>query len=414
MKDDLPKNHIPTLETLALNTVNSFSMKKTGVTFLDDKLKDFNKVAENIRSELLIKKMPKYTKYKIDKALIQEIAWHPDGTRLAYLNLISFDEIKREDLKQKNQYLNVLNTDSLVKTKIGYPDSYLVEKITWDNKGTSIISCSTNQTIRLWDSSPIKQAAVFKTSAVPHSMAYHPKNPIIAFCLSNGEIRLWNADTHTTVGILKSDTDEKSILNAAWHPDGTILASCCKKGTIQLWDTSKFKEIIKLNNSKKPIIKIAWNNDGTALAYIVFDEHCLKILNLASLTKDTEHETMNHKFKHNRITNIAWHPTNNTILTSSNATGTIKFWNTTTNKLIKKIKTKDGKKIPSIAWNHNGTKFAAGSWGSTIYLWQLAPKIASLEKLSLLECFALLNKEKNTETYKKIPKKIQDAWEKEE
>ena len=72
------------------------------------------------------------------------------------------------------------------------------------------------------------------------------------------------------------------------------------------------------------------------------------------------------------VTSVAFNH-NGTILASGSWDKTIKLWNLETKT---EIATLEGHKdfVTSVAFNHNGTLLASGSWDATIKLWNLETK----------------------------------------
>jgi WD40 repeat protein len=110
-----------------------------------------------------------------------------------------------------------------------------VRAVAFSPDGSTIVSGSEDQTIRVWDA---RDGTCLKTltghSGRVLSVVFSPDGRLLASGSVDRTIRLWDAVSGQCLRILGSHTN--SVRSLAFSPDGQTLASGGDDGTIRLWD----------------------------------------------------------------------------------------------------------------------------------------------------------------------------------
>ena len=163
--------------------------------------------------------LPEGATARLGKGSINEIAYSPDGTRLAVASAIG---IWLYDA-QSGQELNLL---------IGHTDS--VNSVSFSPDGQTLASGGALG-IALWDvpTGSEKQRLTEHTGWV-NSVSFSPDGQTLASGSSDETVRLWDVPTGSEKQILTEHTD--SVNSVSFSPDGQTLASGSYDETVRLWD----------------------------------------------------------------------------------------------------------------------------------------------------------------------------------
>jgi WD40 repeat protein len=95
-------------------------------------------------------------------------------------------------------------------------------------------------TVRLWDTTTWKEAAVLKHGANVYGLSFTSDGKRLACACANNTIRLWDMATHKVVGELHGHA--AYVHQVAFSPDGTRLVSGSGDSTVRVWDTLSVQE----------------------------------------------------------------------------------------------------------------------------------------------------------------------------
>ena len=164
--------------------------------------------------------LPEGAKARLGKGQINELAYSPDGTRLAVASSIG---IWLYDTATGQEVALLTGHSSWVLSVAFSPDS------------RTLASGSSDETIRLWDAvTGAEQRTLTGHSDWVWSVAFSPDGRTIASGSRDGTIRLWDAGMGEEKRTLMGHSG--GVLSVAFSPDGRTIASGSGDDTIRLWD----------------------------------------------------------------------------------------------------------------------------------------------------------------------------------
>lgn len=256
--------------------------------------------------------------YKYHKNIISSIDFSPDSQKL-----ISGSH---------DQSIKVWNVDDFVclQSLTGY--SNWVRSISSNPVRPIIAIGSDDSIIRLWDifTGIPSTLSINGCKGTIWTISFHPDGELLASSGEDRIIRIWNIDTGQCISQLTGHEDW--IWSVAFSPNRYLIASASDDQTIKLWDfgSGECLETLKGHNDwvhsiafspKNPNILASGAEDGTL---IIWD-----------LNAENEKEKLFSRYKEHRtaIKSLAFNR-DGQILASASKDKTIKFWNSTTGKLL--------------------------------------------------------------------------------
>ena len=295
--------------------------------------------------------LPEGVKARYGKGRIEEIAYSPDGTKLAaatYIGVWIYEV-------QTGKELQLLATEPV-----------LVESIAFSPDSTKLVSTGMDAPISLWD---VESGKLLRTFPIESDwsnkgVAYSPDGKIIASHGQTTAIKLWNPDTGENIGTLTGQETWRSLNSIQFSPDGKTLATGWSDSTICLWDvsTGTIKHI--LTDHEGWVLTLQFFPDGKTLASGSGDDTIrLWDVNTGKLIR-----TLSGHF--GWILDIAVSPHSN-ILISCDSDYEIRSWNLNTGEMLNKI-VDFSHKPRSVIFSADGNTFASGGYDTYIYIWDAA------------------------------------------
>lgn len=335
--------------------------------------------------------LPENAIARLGKGYINDIAYAPDGTKLAvatsigvwlydtstdtelhllseepdYVQAIAFSPDSRTLASGGYLPNNVIrlwdaDTGKLRGTLDGYED---VLTLAFSPDGTTLASSGgwPDHPIQLWDvaNRQLRDTLLGHTRWIS-ALLFSVDGKVLVSGSDDSTVRLWDVHTGALKCILEEHGDDVNAV--ALSPDGRTLASGSDDGTIQFWDMHIGEMIATLKGDAKfpeGINAIAFSPDGKTLASATVEQIWLWDVNTKQLKAVLEGHT-------DFVTTVMFSPDGKTIASAS-WDWTFRLWDASTGKLRKTFGAHSSS-TNTVAFSPNGETLASASRG-LIHLW---------------------------------------------
>jgi hypothetical protein len=250
---------------------------------------------------------------------------------------------------------------TLLRILSGHRDK--VTSVVFSTDGKFILSSSTDNTMRLWDTASGRLIQSFEGHCSPvTSVAFSPDGRFILSGSSDNTIRLWETASGRFIQSFEGHSD--SVTSVAFSPDGKFILSGSSDNTARLWETISGRFIQSFEGHGKSVTSVAFSPDGKFILSGSDD----KILR----SWETASGKIMHSFEghSNSVTSVVFSPDGKFILSGS-SDNTIRLWEATAAKLICIFEGHSGK-VYSVAFSPDGRFILFGSSDNTMRLWQVS------------------------------------------
>ena len=299
--------------------------------------------------------LPERAKMRIGKARITEIAYSPDGTRIAAAT-------------RKDIWLYDARSGVTLKLLTGHTDSVLT--VAFSPGGHTLASGGSDGTVRGWN---VRSGTLFETitghGGSVRSVRFSPDGSTLASAGEDKLIRLWdvwNADLkRTLVG------HSEPVHTVAFSPDGLTIASGSRDGAIMLWDVRSGNKLHTLEGHEEPVSSVAFSPDGRTLAstgrpYGV-NPRLSRFGELKLWDTHTGEQVRTLEGHLHTVGSVAFSPDGDVLASGGGwYDDTVRFWDTRTGEEVRILEGHTG--VDSIAFSPYGVKLATASSGS-VRLW---------------------------------------------
>ena len=184
------------------------------------------------------------------------------------------------------------------------------------------------------------------------SLSFRPDGKTLASGLSDGTIRIWDAHTDELLQTFMGHAS--GVENVAFHPDGKTLASSGRlDGTLRIWDADTGELLHTLTGHTGWIHNFSFSPDGETLASASHDE-TLRIWD--ATTGEHLYTLTGHT---GAVYSVSFHPNGRTIASVSEDS-TLRIWDATTGVFLRTLTRHTGW-VESVSFNPDGRTLASGS-----------------------------------------------------
>ncbi len=295
--------------------------------------------------------LPEGATKRLGKGAIREIAYSPDGTRLAVASAIGiwiYDA-------QTGEELNLFT---------GHTEGGVVS-VSFSPDGEMLASGSFDQTVRLWD---VKTGETIRTLTghigIVESVSFSPNGQTLASGggFRDNTVRLWDVSTgellHTLTGHMEG------VDSVSFSPDGQTLASGSEDETVRLWDVATGAIVHTLTGHTDRVNSVSFSPDGQTLASGSEDE-TIRLWDVA--TGAIVHTLTGHTWY---VYSVSFSPDGET-LTSGSWDETIRLWDVRTGETLRTL-TGHTAFIESVSFSPDGQTLASASGDKTVRLWDVS------------------------------------------
>jgi WD40 repeat protein len=193
---------------------------------------------------------------------------------------------------------------------------------TFSPDGKFVISCSADETVRVWDAQTgnLALGPLYTDQVDPVSIAFSSNGRRIAAGCSFGGVKIWDIETGKDViaHINRPGCPNWSIV---FSPDDKRIASCFVQNTVQVWDAETGVPLIgPLKGHSDYIQALTFCKDGTKIA-------------------------------------------------SGSRDRTVRVWYANSGQLIRPLK--HDRSVQFVAFSSDGKTIISGSWGKGVYVWDV-------------------------------------------
>jgi len=243
------------------------------------------------------------TNYAEFEGIVDDLAWSPDGKRLA---ISSWDYL-----------VHIWDTVSEQEIPVLKGHKRMVTGVAWSPDGEWIASTSCDGIARVWNATTRALKHEFTHVDNAWTVAWSPDGSVLASTDCN-TVFLW--DIANNGKLLKMLREHRNcVMTVDWSPDGTKLVSGGMDKTIRIWDASSGNQLIVIDAHPKWVMYVDWSPDGSMIASASADAS-VRIWDAASgemLNTLEGHEDW--------IQQVAWSP-DGTMLATAGWDNTVRLW----------------------------------------------------------------------------------------
>jgi len=239
--------------------------------------------------------------------------------------------------------------------------------------GKRVISSSYDCTARVWDIETLRipiEPSSFKSDHVDdeaiQSIAWSLDGSRIISGRTDGVVCIWNTTT-AEMATLPFRGHDGSVCAVAFSPDGSQAASTGQDGEFSLWDPASRDRLLSIEGSEEAVTSISFSSDGFTV--ISCSEETVRVRDIRrarELFSVSKRPGRNSYFSsvalsYDRLT-----------LAAGTGDGKIRLFDIRSGKEVELRGHNND--ISSISFSHDGRQLVSGSWDHTICVWNLNTK----------------------------------------
>ena len=343
---------------------------------------------------------------RLGKGTISEIAYSPDGSRLAVggsIGIWIYDADTGAEVALIGGYTGGVNsvsfspdgntivsggqhqavrfwdaaTGNLINTLEHGRRNTHVLSVAYSPDGNTIASGGSDGIARLWDAATGNLRNTFVHGREVNSVAFSPDGTTIASGGTDSTVQLWDTATGNRINTLTGH--EGYVFSVAFSPDSNMIVSGSQDNTVRLWDTATGNLINTLTERGGYVHSVAFSPDGTTIA----SGRARGTVHLLDAATGNLIHTLTGPTRTYEVLSVAYSPDGTTLAGGSGHPGsiiaggsidsyTVRLWDADTGNLINTLTGHTGW-VLSVAYSPDGNTLASGSWqGKELRLWDTA------------------------------------------
>ena len=185
-------------------------------------------------------------------------------------------------------------------------------------------------------------------------VAYLPGGRRIITCSSDESLQLWDLESGLQIGNDWRDDVKEGALTMALSPNGKSVASGSRDGNVRLWNVETKKVVVTWTGHTDTVRSLCWSVDGERLVS-GSDDDTIRVWDVES--GDTVLGPI--KIGHKNVAAVMYSPDTTRIATGGYHENALKIWDAKTGNLLSTIK--PDCLVFSLAWTSDQKKLIAGS-----------------------------------------------------
>lgn len=255
--------------------------------------------------------------------------------------------------------------------------SAAVLNIAWSPDGKKIASASADKTVHIWNATSKNPTFIYRNHRKPVSaVAWSPDGSRIVSGSWDTTVQVWNV--HTGRKLLTYRGFSREVSAVAWSPDGKYIASASWDATVQVRQAESGSRLFSYSGHSSPVHALAWSttnsspssNGGWRIASASGADANADVDNTVqiwnALTGDDPLIFRDHYYFVNAV---AWSPDGKQIASASADTN-VQVWNVATGSNILTYRGHTSK-VNSVAWSPNGSRIASAGYDATVHVWNV-------------------------------------------
>jgi WD40 repeat protein len=254
--------------------------------------------------------------------------------------------------------------------------SAAVLNIAWSPDGKKIASASADKTVQIWNATSKTPILVYRNHTKPVSaLAWSPDGSRIVSGSWDTTVQVWNVQSGRKFSTYRGYSREVSTV--AWSPDGKYIASGSWDTTIQVRQAESGSRLFTYQGHTGPVHTVVWSPTSASPSL----EGGWRIASASGDTVNTDVDNTVHIWSALTGSNpliyrdhfyfvkaVAWSPDGKKIASASADTN-VQVWNVATGSNILTYR-EHSSKVNAVAWSPDGKRIASASDDRTVQIWE--------------------------------------------
>jgi WD40 repeat protein len=273
---------------------------------------------------------------------VRDVAWSPDGTRLAVTTSDGSWVMRLED-----------DSRSMLDEADGW-------KVSWSPKGDRIALASNRRRLSVRDAATGEER--FGLPEQGEAPSWSPDGELLAMANNDGTVRVWDASSGQEELCLRGH--ERRVLGVSWSPDGGRIASAYTDQMVRVWDASNGAERLCLRGHGDWVRSVSWTPDGGCIAS-ASDDRTVRVWDASS-----GQERLCLRGHDRWVMGVSWSPDGRRIASAS-MDRTVRVWDASSGEECLCLRD-HGSGVYGVSWSPDGECIASASSDGTVRLWNVA------------------------------------------